>query len=131
MAKTPASRPVKGARSARAELLEAEVPERIAEVDIARVMRSNYQDYAAAVVVGRAIPDVRDGMKPVHRRILYTMSREGYDWNTAYRKSARIVGSVMGLYHPHGVGAARPHRRPWGAATAVNEAILAQRSLNE
>ncbi len=72
------------------------------------------------MVVGRAIPDVRDGLKPVHRRILYTMSKEGYDWTKAYRKSARIVGSVMGVFHPHGVeptvlnncrGAPRPLRR--------------------
>ncbi|MCG8358897.1 MAG: DNA gyrase subunit A [Kiloniellales bacterium] len=65
-------------------------------------MKRSYLDYAMSVIVARAIPDVRDGLKPVHRRILYTMKEEGYDWNRAYRKSARIVGDVMGKYHPHG-----------------------------
>jgi DNA gyrase subunit A len=65
-------------------------------------MRRSYLDYAMSVIVARALPDVRDGLKPVHRRILYAMKEEGYDWNRAYRKSARIVGDVMGKYHPHG-----------------------------
>src|SRR6185503_13920452 len=55
-----------------------------------------------SVIVSRALPDVRDGLKPVHRRILYAMSEAGYDWNKAYRKSARVVGDVIGKYHPHG-----------------------------
>ena len=55
-----------------------------------------------SVIVSRALPDVRDGLKPVHRRILYSMNENGYDWNKPYRKSARIVGDVMGKYHPHG-----------------------------
>src|SRR5258708_38132356 len=65
-------------------------------------MKSSYLDYAMSVIVARALPDVRDGLKPVHRRILYAMNEAGYDWNRAYRKSARVVGDVMGKYHPHG-----------------------------
>ncbi|RMD63708.1 MAG: DNA gyrase subunit A [Alphaproteobacteria bacterium] len=65
-------------------------------------MQRSYLDYAMSVIVARALPDVRDGLKPVHRRILYAMKEAGYDWNRAYRKSARIVGDVMGAYHPHG-----------------------------
>jgi len=65
-------------------------------------MRDSYLSYAMSVIVGRALPDVRDGLKPVHRRVLYAMHEQGYDWNKAYRKSARIVGDVMGKYHPHG-----------------------------
>ena len=65
-------------------------------------MKRSYLDYAMSVIVSRALPDVRDGLKPVHRRILYSMHENGYDWNKAYRKSARVVGDVMGKYHPHG-----------------------------
>ena len=65
-------------------------------------MRRSYLDYAMSVIVSRALPDVRDGLKPVHRRILYAMKESGYDWNRPYRKSARVVGDVMGTYHPHG-----------------------------
>src|SRR3954454_719729 len=65
-------------------------------------MRRSYLDYAMSVIVSRALPDVRDGLKPVHRRILYAMKEGGYDSNKAYKKSARIVGDVMGKYHPHG-----------------------------
>ena len=67
-------------------------------------MRSSYLDYAMSVIVSRELPDVRDGLKPVHRRILYSMKESGYEHNKAYRKSARIVGDVMGKYHPHGDG---------------------------
>ncbi|BBK43735.1 DNA gyrase subunit A [Allostella vacuolata] len=74
----------------------------IAPVTIEDEMRRSYLDYAMSVIVARALPDVRDGLKPVHRRILYAMKENGYDWNRAYRKSARIVGDVMGKYHPHG-----------------------------
>lgn len=81
---------------------DAEVIERIEDIDITSVMRSNYSDYAAAVVIGRALPDVRDGLKPVHRRILWGMKEANYDWAGPFRKSARIVGDVMGKYHPHG-----------------------------
>jgi len=65
-------------------------------------MRSSYLDYAMSVIVSRALPDVRDGLKPVHRRILYAMKEGGYDYNRPFRKSARIIGDVMGKYHPHG-----------------------------
>ena len=65
-------------------------------------MRQSYLDYAMSVIVGRALPDVRDGLKPVHRRVLYAMSGLSNDWNKAYKKSARIVGDVIGRYHPHG-----------------------------
>lgn len=71
-------------------------------VDIDREMRTAYLDYAMSVIVGRALPDVRDGLKPVHRRILYTMHEMGMEWNRPYKKSARVVGDVMGKYHPHG-----------------------------
>src|SRR5271170_8138947 len=71
-------------------------------VSIEAEMRKSYLDYAMSVIVSRALPDVRDGLKPVHRRILYAMHETGNDWNKPYRKSARIVGEVMGKYHPHG-----------------------------
>ena len=65
-------------------------------------MRSSYLDYAMSVIVGRALPDVRDGLKPVHRRVLFSMNENGLQPNRPYAKSARIVGDVMGKYHPHG-----------------------------
>jgi DNA gyrase subunit A len=65
-------------------------------------LKRSYLDYAMSVIVQRALPDVRDGLKPVHRRILFSMHENGYDWNKAYRKSARVVGDVIGKYHPHG-----------------------------
>ena len=65
-------------------------------------MRSSYLDYAMSVIVGRALPDVRDGLKPVHRRVLFSMNENGLQPNRSYAKSARIVGDVMGKYHPHG-----------------------------
>jgi DNA gyrase subunit A len=71
-------------------------------VPIEEEMQRSYLDYAMSVIVSRALPDVRDGLKPVHRRILYGMREGGYDWNRPTRKSARIVGDVMGKYHPHG-----------------------------
>lgn len=74
----------------------------IAPVSIEDEMRNSYLDYAMSVIVSRALPDVRDGLKPVHRRILYAMKESGYEYNKPYRKSARIVGDVMGKYHPHG-----------------------------
>jgi DNA gyrase subunit A len=77
-------------------------PRDIAPVTIEDEMRRSYLDYAMSVIVARALPDVRDGLKPVHRRILYAMKESGYDWNRPYRKSARVVGEVMGKYHPHG-----------------------------
>ncbi|WCL52861.1 DNA gyrase subunit A [Gimibacter soli] len=71
-------------------------------ITIEEEMKSSYLDYAMSVIVSRALPDVRDGLKPVHRRILYSMHENGFEWNKPYRKSARIVGDVMGKYHPHG-----------------------------
>ena len=68
-------------------------------------MKRSYLDYAMSVIVSRALPDVRDGLKPVHRRILFAMKESGYDWNKPFRKSARVVGDVMGKYHPHGEAA--------------------------
>src|ERR687890_41799 len=65
-------------------------------------MRSSYLDYAMSVIVGRALPDARDGLKPVHRRVLFAMHELNNDWNRPYKKSARIVGDVIGKYHPHG-----------------------------
>ena len=76
--------------------------EDIAPVDISEEMRRSYLDYAMSVIVSRALPDVRDGLKPVHRRIIYSMFENGYDYNRPYSKSARIVGDVLGKYHPHG-----------------------------
>jgi DNA gyrase subunit A len=71
-------------------------------VTIEDEMRNSYLEYAMSVIVGRALPDVRDGLKPVHRRVLYAMDVLGNDYNKAYKKSARIVGDVIGKYHPHG-----------------------------
>jgi DNA gyrase subunit A len=71
-------------------------------VNLEDEMKQSYLDYAMSVIVGRALPDVRDGLKPVHRRVLYAMSVLGNDWNRPYKKSARIVGDVIGKYHPHG-----------------------------
>ncbi len=74
----------------------------IIAVNLEDEMKQSYLDYAMSVIVGRALPDVRDGLKPVHRRVLYAMNEAGNDWNKPYKKSARIVGDVMGKYHPHG-----------------------------
>ena len=71
-------------------------------VSIEDEMRSSYLDYAMSVIVGRALPDIRDGLKPVHRRVLFAMHEMGVAWNRSYKKSARIVGDVIGKYHPHG-----------------------------
>ena len=76
--------------------------EDITPVDVSEEMRRSYLDYAMSVIVSRALPDVRDGLKPVHRRIIYSMFENGYDYNRPFRKSARIVGDVLGKYHPHG-----------------------------
>jgi len=77
-------------------------PERQTPVPIEEEMRKSYLDYAMSVIVGRALPDIRDGLKPVHRRVLYTMAGLGLSWNRAYRKCAKVVGEVLGKYHPHG-----------------------------
>ena len=74
----------------------------VSPITIEDEMRRSYLDYAMSVIMSRALPDARDGLKPVHRRILFSMSENGYDWNKPYRKSARVVGDVIGKYHPHG-----------------------------
>src|SRR5690554_138116 len=74
----------------------------IISTNIEDEMRQSYMDYAMSVIVGRALPDARDGLKPVHRRVLYAMHGLNNDWNKPYKKSARVVGDVIGKYHPHG-----------------------------
>jgi DNA gyrase subunit A len=76
--------------------------QRVEPIEIEKEMRKSYLDYAMSVIVGRALPSVHDGLKPVHRRVLYAMKESGNEWNRAYKKSARTVGDVMGKYHPHG-----------------------------
>src|SRR5512138_1637683 len=80
----------------------AEGAKEILPVNLEDEMRQSYLDYAMSVIVGRALPDVRDGLKPVHRRVLYAMRELGNDYNKPYKKSARVVGDVIGKYHPHG-----------------------------
>src|SRR5690554_2450023 len=79
-----------------------ELAKEILPVNIEDELKQSYLDYAMSVIVGRALPDVRDGLKPVHRRVLFAMSELNNDWNKAYKKSARVVGDVIGKYHPHG-----------------------------
>ncbi|MEM6649882.1 MAG: DNA gyrase subunit A [Pseudomonadota bacterium] len=78
------------------------MPEGISPISITDEMERSYLDYAMSVIVSRAIPDARDGLKPVHRRILWSMHESGFEWNKPYKKSARVVGDVIGKYHPHG-----------------------------
>ena len=80
----------------------AEIAREILHVNLEDEMRRSYLDYAMSVIVGRALPDVRDGLKPVHRRVLFAMRELGNEWNRSYKKSARVVGDVIGKYHPHG-----------------------------
>jgi len=80
----------------------ADIAREIIPVNIEDEMKQSYLDYAMSVIVGRALPDVRDGLKPVHRRVLFAMSELGNEWNKPYKKSARVVGDVIGKYHPHG-----------------------------
>ncbi len=77
-------------------------PTDIKSISLSDELKRSYLDYAMSVIVSRALPDARDGLKPVHRRILYSMNENGYEWNKPYRKSARVVGDVIGKYHPHG-----------------------------
>jgi DNA gyrase subunit A len=79
-----------------------ELAREISPVTIEDELKQSYLDYAMSVIVGRALPDVRDGLKPVHRRVLFAMNELNNDWNKAYKKSARVVGDVIGKYHPHG-----------------------------
>ena len=80
----------------------AEIARELLHVNLEDEMKQSYLDYAMSVIVGRALPDVRDGLKPVHRRVLYAMRELGNEWNKSYKKSARVVGDVIGKYHPHG-----------------------------
>ena len=80
----------------------AEVAQELLTVSLEEEMQQSYLDYAMSVIVGRALPDARDGLKPVHRRVLYAMKELGNDYNKPYKKSARVVGDVIGKYHPHG-----------------------------
>ncbi|MFZ0258345.1 MAG: DNA gyrase subunit A [Gammaproteobacteria bacterium] len=82
-----------------------EFAKEILQVNIEEEMKQSYLDYAMSVIIGRALPDVRDGLKPVHRRVLFAMSELGLDWNRPYKKSARVCGDTTGKYHPHGEGA--------------------------
>ena len=80
----------------------SEIAKNSLPVSLEQEMRNSYLDYAMSVIVGRALPDVRDGLKPVHRRVLFAMNQLKNDWNKPYKKSARVVGDVIGKYHPHG-----------------------------
>ena len=82
--------------------VETQKDRNIKQISMHDEMSSSYLSYAMSVIVSRALPDVRDGLKPVHRRILYAMYKGGFDWSKQFRKSARIVGDVIGKYHPHG-----------------------------
>ena len=84
------------------EELEAGIVAGLSDVDTVELVKESFLDYAMSVIVARAIPDVRDGMKPVHRRIVYSMSETGNTPDKPFKKCARIVGDVMGKYHPHG-----------------------------
>ena len=87
--------------------------ENIQDVDYADVMNQSYIDYAMSVITDRAVPDVRDGLKPVQRRILYDMAELGLSSDKPYKKCARIVGDTMGKYHPHGDSSSREHWSSW------------------
>ena len=84
------------------EMMDQNIFDKVKHVDLKKTMETSYIDYAMSVIVSRALPDVRDGLKPVHRRILYAMQEAGMGSNKPYKKSARIVGEVLGKYHPHG-----------------------------
>ena len=80
----------------------AQLAKEVKQVTIEDELKQSYLDYAMSVIVGRALPDVRDGLKPVHRRVLFAMNVLSNDFNKPYKKSARVVGDVIGKYHPHG-----------------------------
>ena len=90
---------------------------RVSPTNIEDEMKTSYIDYAMSVIVGRAIPDVRDGLKPVHRRVLFTMDEMGLAYNKPFKKSARVVGDVLGKYHPH--GATCPFTTRWSAWSKI------------
>ena len=81
---------------------QQDLAQEVHPINIEDELKQSYMDYAMSVIVGRALPDVRDGLKPVHRRVLFAMNELNNDWNKAYKKSARVVGDVIGKYHPHG-----------------------------
>lgn len=85
---------------------ENKIASEMMPVSIEEEMKKSYLDYAMSVIMGRALPDVRDGLKPVHRRVLFAMNELGNFYNSSYKKSARVVGDVIGKYHPHGDSAA-------------------------
>ena len=97
--------------------MEEKPGEKIIERDIEKEMRTSYIDYAMSVIVQRALPDVRDGLKPVHRRILYAMHEDGITSDKPYRKCANTVGSVLGRYHPHGDSSV--YRWRWSSSNEV------------
>ena len=82
--------------------MEPNILDKIQDIDLKKTMETSYIDYAMSVIIQRALPDVRDGLQPVHRRILYAMQEAGMTPTKPYKKSARIVGDVLGKYHPHG-----------------------------
>ncbi len=98
-----------------AEDLENQENDKIIPINIDEEMRSAYIDYSMSVIVSRALPDVRDGLKPVHRRVLYGMLDLGLTNNKPYKKSARIVGEVLGKYHPHGDSSVYDDHGTYGA----------------
>ena len=105
--------------------------QKIVPVDLKNEMRKSFLDYSMSVIVERALPDVRDGLKPVHRRILYTMHENGLTPDKAYRKCADTVGSVLGRYHPHGAVLHRtsPCGTHWWTATVTSVPSTATRPL--
>src|SRR6187397_1192282 len=85
--------------------MDNQIAKEVQKVSLEDELKQSYLDYAMSVIVGRALPDARDGLKPVHRRVLFAMSELGNDFNKPYKKSARVVGDVIGKYHPHGESA--------------------------
>src|SRR3989339_1840024 len=90
------------AKKKKDEIIESNLQAKIVPTTIENEMKGSYIDYAMSVIVGRALPDVRDGLKPVHRRVLFAMDELGLQPSKPYKKSARVVGEVLGKYHPHG-----------------------------
>ena len=84
------------------EIIKSDLEKSVKLTPIVHEMQNSYLDYAMSVIISRALPDVRDGLKPVHRRIIYSMKENGFEYGKPFRKSARVVGDVMGKYHPHG-----------------------------
>jgi DNA gyrase subunit A len=102
-----------------------------AEISIETEMKQSYLDYAMSVIIGRALPDVRDGLKPVHRRVLFAMRELKNDWNKPYKKSARIVGDVIGKYHPHGDSAVYDTLSGWRRIFPCDTLLLTDRVISD